>query len=135
MLLGEPVARKGEKLAEALRKVLRLESVSRAAQGGGGHGVGARGAPDAEVDAPRVQGLQNPEGLGDLQRGVVGEHDPAGAHPDPLRHARELSDQDLGRGAGDAREVVVLGQPVALVAELVGEPGKLEGVAKRMGAV
>jgi len=103
MILRKPVAREGEKLAEALRKVLRLEPVRRAAQGSSRHRVGARGAAYAEVDAPRVQSLQNPEGLSDLQRGVVREHDSAGAHPDPLRYVRSVSDHDLGCGAGDAR--------------------------------
>jgi hypothetical protein len=43
-----------------------------------------------------VQRLQYPEGLRDLQRGVVGEHDPAGADPDPLGHVRDVPDHDLG---------------------------------------
>ena len=89
-------------------------------QGSGRDRVGARGAAYAEIDASRVQSLQDPEGLGHLERGVVGEHYPPGADPDLLCHARDVPDHDLRRGAGYARQVVVLGQPVALVAEPVG---------------
>jgi hypothetical protein len=82
-----------------------------------------------------MQSLQYSEGLGYLQRGVVGEHDPAGADPDPLGHVRDVPDHDLRRGAGDAGQVVVLGEPVTLVAEPVGEPSQVKRVAKRPGAV
>ncbi len=51
--LGKPSPEK-EKLGELLRKVLRLQPVSRAAQRRGRDGVGARGAAYAKVNAPRV---------------------------------------------------------------------------------
>jgi hypothetical protein len=39
---------------------------------------------------------------------------------------RDVSDHDLRGGACDSRQVVVLGQPVPLVAKPVGEAGQLE---------
>jgi hypothetical protein len=135
VVFGKAVAREGEKLAELLREVLRPEPVPRAAQRRGRHGVSARGAPYAEVDTLWMQGLQYSEGLGHLQRGVVREHDPAGTDPDPLGHVRDVPDHDLRRGAGDAGQVVVLGEPVSLVAEPVGELSQVKRVAKRPGAV
>jgi hypothetical protein len=134
-LLRKSLAGERQEFSETLRKVLRLEHVGGAAQGRGRDGVGARGAAYAEVDALRMQCLQYAEGLGHLERGVVGEHDPPCADPDLLCHARDVPDHDLRRGAGDARQVVMLGQPVPLVAEPVGEPSKLGRVAERLGSV
>ena len=44
---------------------------------GCGHLVGAGSAPDSEIDSAWMQRLQQGELLGDCQRGVVGQHDPA----------------------------------------------------------
>jgi hypothetical protein len=84
-----------------------------------------------------MQCLQNSERLGYLERGVIGKHNSPGAHSDPLRRARDVSDHDFRSRAGDARLVVVLGRSrrVAFVAEPVGEPGQLERVAERLGSV
>ena len=51
-----------------------------------------------------------------------------------LRHAGDVADHDFRRGAGDQRRVVMLGQPVARVAELVGELREVERVAQRVRA-
>ena len=120
MILWESLAGESQEFSETLREVLCTKSVRGAAQGRGRDGVGARSAADAEIDAARMQGLQDLEGLGDLERGMVGEHDPHGADPDPLCHARDVPDHDLRCGAGDAQQIMVLGQPVALVAEPIG---------------
>ena len=49
--------------------------------------VGARRAAEPEVDAARVERLQRPELLGDHERRVVREHDPARADADRRRAA------------------------------------------------
>ncbi len=86
--------------------------------------VGARGAPHAEVDAAGVQGLQRPELLGDRQRRVVRQHDPARAEPDPFGVGGDVGDEH-GRGRrGDRVDVVVLGVPDPAVAELLGPLGE-----------
>ena len=46
---------------------------------------------------------------------------------------RDVADEHGGRGAGDARHVVVLGQPEAPVAERLDVPRQFERVAERVG--
>ena len=92
--------------------------------------VGARRAAQAEVDAARIQRRQRAELLGDLQRRVVGQHDAARADADPRGAAGDVADQHRGGGAGDARHVVVLGQPVALVTQRLGWRARSSVLAK-----
>ena len=94
--------------------------------------VGARRAAEPEVDASRVQRLERAELLGDHDRRVVREHDPAGADPDRLRAARDVGDHDGGRGARDPDGVVVLGEPEAVVAPALGVLGQVERVPERV---
>jgi hypothetical protein len=54
--------------------------------------VGARGASDAEIDPAGVQRVEHAELLGDDERLVVGQHDPA------------RPDADRGGGAGQVRD-------------------------------
>jgi hypothetical protein len=82
--------------------------------------VGPGGAAEPEVDAPRVERVERPELLGDHERRVVGQHDPACADADRVRPLGDEADRHRRRGAGDPREVVVLGQPEAVVAERLG---------------
>ena len=97
--------------------------------------IGSRRTTDAEVDASRVQRLQEGELLGDRERGVVREHDASRTDPDRPRRRREVGDQHRGRRAGDGWHVVVLGDPEAVEAELVGVPGerrrRAQGIAAR----
>ena len=80
---------------------------------------------------PGKQRLQHLEALGDHQRRVVRQHHAAGADAHARCRRRDLPDHDFGRGAGDVRQIVVLGDPVALVAETVGEPRQIERIAQR----
>jgi hypothetical protein len=97
--------------------------------------VGAGRAAEAQVDAIGIQRRQRAELLGHLQRCVVRQHDPACADADGGSTARDMADQHRGRGAGDAWHVVVLGQPVAVIAQGLGVPGQVEhvdeGIARR----
>ena len=45
---------------------------------------------------------------------------------------RDMGDDDRGGGAGDARHVVVLGEPVAVEAEALGMAGEIERVGERL---
>ncbi len=118
--LGELALEEADQLGELAREVLVGERRGRAPQGGGGDLVGPRGAPDPEVDPARVKRLQHPELLGDHQRRVVGQHHAAGADPHPLGPRRQGRRQDRRRGARDPGDVVVLGDPVAVIAEPLG---------------
>ena len=72
MILRKSCAGESQEFSETLREVLRVEPVRGAAQGRGRDGVGARSTADAEIDAARMQGLQDLEGLGDLERAWLG---------------------------------------------------------------
>ena len=50
---------------------------------------------------PGKQRLERAELLGDHERRVVRQHDPAGADADRLGAAGDVGDHDRGRGAGD----------------------------------
>ena len=97
-----------------------------------GREVGAGGAADAEVDAAGEQCAEHSERLRDLERAVVRQHDPARADADRGGGAGHVCDQHLGGGARDARGVVVLGQPVAVVAERLGGRCELDGLRERL---
>ena len=97
--------------------------------------VAARRAPHPQVDAARVHRLDHVERLGHLERAVVAQHHPARPDPDALRARRDLRDHHLRRRAGQRRRVVVLGQPVALVAQPVRQLRQGEGLPDRLRAV
>jgi len=108
--------------------------VGRAPQGGGGALVGSRRAAEAEVHPARVQGLEHAELLGDHERCVVGQHDTAGADADVSRGRGGGTDEN-GRGAARvAGHAVVLGDPVPVVAQLVGQLRQGDAVLQRLPA-
>ena len=90
-------------------------------------------AADAEVDAAGVRGLQQRELLGDGQRRVVGQHHPARAQPELRRLRGQMRDQHRRAGGRHRGHVVVLGQPVAGVAEPVGGLRELRRRRQRIG--
>jgi hypothetical protein len=55
-----------------------------------------------------MQRLERPELLGDHDRRVIRQHDPAGADADRARTRSDVRDHDGGRRTGDADRVVVL---------------------------
>src|SRR5690606_37232135 len=104
-----------------------------AAEGPGRDHVGARGPAEAEIDTAGVQRGQRAELLGNDERRVVGQHD--AARPDANRRGagRHVGDDDGRGGTGDARHVVVLGQPEAAVAERLGALRQLQRMPERVG--
>ena len=96
--------------------------------------IAPRRAAESEIDPPRKERLQRAELLGDHQRRVVGQHDAAGADADRRRAAGHVADDHRRRRAGDGRHVVVLGQPVALVAPALGVAARGRGCCETPGA-
>ncbi len=127
-------ARDREDVADVVGEALHVARRARAVQQLGDDRVAAGRAPDSEVDAAGREGLERRELLGDDERRVVGKHDAARTHPDARRAGRGRGDQHGRRRRGDGRHVVVLGEPVARVAELVGAVGEREGCRDRRGA-
>ena len=120
-------ARPGLRIAEipdqfhhVLRKTVR--PAKPAPQGPHRRLVRARRASDTQIDPARKQLGQGAKGFGHHQGGVVGQHDPARSHANCPGSGSDMADQHRRRCAGDARHVVMLGQP---------EPGK----AKRLGTL
>ncbi len=132
--VGEVVVQEARQLHELLREVVRaLVEPLRAAQGGGGGAVGAGGPAEAEVDTAGGHGLQRAELFGDDERGVVGQHDAAGAEPDALGAGGSVGQDHGRRGGGDAGHGVVLGDPVAVEAAALGELGDLDTGPQGLG--
>ena len=50
-----------------------------------------------------------------------------------LRHRRDLPDHQVGRGARHRGEIVVLGKPVADIAEAIDMARQIDAVAQRGG--
>ena len=108
-------------------------AVQGAAERARGGRVGARGPAEAQIDAPGKERRQRAELLGHLQRRVVRQHDAARADADGRRAAADVRQQH-GRGrAGDARHVVMLGEPEARVAEAFGMLRQLARAAEGVG--
>ena len=78
-----------------------------------------------------MQRGERPELLGDHERRVVREHDPARADADRARAAGDVRDHDRGGGARDAGRVVMLREPEAVVAPALRVLREVERVAQR----
>ncbi len=63
--------------------------------------------------------------VGDGQRGVVRQHDPARTDADFTRSLRDVADRHRSGGAGDPNHVVMLGEPIAMVAPALGMLGEI----------
>jgi hypothetical protein len=134
VLGGQVVVEVAEQLGELLGEVVGRGLAAVALQREHGHRIRAGRTADAQVDPPGVERAEHAEGLGHLQRAVVGQHHATAPDPRARRARRDLGDQHLGRRAREHRAAVVLGDPVAVVAELVRQLGEVERVAQRVGA-
>ncbi len=81
--------------------------------------IGARGTAQPKIDAPGEERLKGAELLGDHQRSVIGQHDPARADPDALGGRRDVLDDQCRSRGRDVRHVVVLGEPQPGIAQSV----------------
>ena len=133
MVLGQIILEVGQQLGQLLGEVIGGGLATVALEREHGQLIGAGRAAEREVDAPGVQAGQHRERLGDLERAVMGQHHAAAAHPQALGGGGDGPDQHLGAGAGQHRAAVVLGHPVAVIAERVGQPGQVERVVQRVG--
>ncbi len=131
MVRGQRAVEETDQVLHLLRHVLRA-LVFAVHQRERGARVPARRAADAQIDAPGKQGFEHAELLGDFQRTVVGQEHTARADADARGGAGDAGDENLGTGIGESRDGVVLGEPVAVVAQLFGEPGERDGFSDRL---
>ncbi len=80
----------------------------------------ARCAPQPQVDPARKERVESAELFGNLERRVVGQHDPARADSDCGSGIADMRQNDRGRSASDAIHRVMFRHPEALVAEPFG---------------
>ena len=106
-----------------------------APQRAGGRLVGSRRAAESQVDTSGKQGFQRAELLGNHQGGMVGQHDAAGPDPNPGGAGCDVADHHGGGRAGDSRHAVVLGQPVAPVAQGFRVAGQIQGIAQGLAGI
>ena len=64
---------------------------------------------------------------------MIRQHNPARTDADPGSDHRDVSDHDFWGGTRDAWNVVVFGQPIARIAELISQASQVQGVAQRLG--
>ena len=96
-----------------------------ATQGAHGRLIAARRAAKAEVDPPGVKGVQGAELLSYHQWRVVRQHHAAGPEMQGGGVGGEIANQHRGRCAGNADHIMVLRQPVAMIAARFGQPGEI----------
>jgi len=87
--------------------------------------VRAGSASEPEVDSSGKERFEGAELLGDDQRRMIRQHDAARADANRSRRASHVRDDDRRGCAGDARHVVVFGQPVAREAPPLDMLGKI----------
>jgi hypothetical protein len=85
-----------------------------------------------QIDALAVQRYQGAELLGDHQRRVIGQHHATRADAYRTGTARHVRDDHRGGRTGDARHVVMLGQPEAPVTQRFGLARQIERIAQRI---
>ena len=60
----------------------------------------------------------------------MGEHHTPGTDPQRFGRLGDVTDEDLWRRSGEPKGVVVLGNPIAVIAEGLGAYGKIDRVAQ-----
>ena len=132
-LAGALVTEIGQQLQHVVRKVFGASMI--ASQRDHRALVAARCATQTEVDTTRIQRLERTELLRDDEWRVVGQHDPACTDSNARCSSGDMTDHDRGCRTRDAGHVVMLGQPVPVVAELLRMPSEVERPAKCIGRV
>ena len=122
-----------EQVAQLLGKVIRGKGRHVPSERGRGNRVRPGCTSESEVDATGMEGLEHAELLGHDERGVIGQHHPAGTDPDRRRRRREMRDEHGRGGARDTGHVVVLGNPQASVAQTLAETRQRHRVGQRGG--
>ncbi len=98
-------------------------------------GAGSRRAAQPQVDPAGEQRIQRAELFGDLERRVVGQHDPARSDADRGGRIADMREHDRSRSPGNALHCMVFGNPEPLAARVLGRAGERgrggKGIADR----
>src|SRR5436309_13398923 len=117
MVIWKAVVEVGQQLRQLLREVVGSGSSTVALERENRHRIGSRGAANSRIDPPGEESGQDRERLRDLERTVVRKHHPAAADAQGTGGGGNRPDQRLGTGTGEHRPAMMLGDPVAVVAE------------------
>ena len=90
---------------------------------------------EPEVDPPGIERFERAELLGDHERRVVRQHDPARADPDRRRAARDMGDDDRPSRRWRSRSCCGAPRARSGVAPALGVPREVERIAQRVGGV
>jgi hypothetical protein len=123
-----------EQLGELLGEVVGRSLPSVALERERGQWIGARRAADPQVDTTGEQRREDRERLCHLERAVMGQHHSTASDADLGSSGGDRPDQRLRAGARQHWAAVMLGHPITVVAEVVGEPSEVERVSKRIDA-
>jgi hypothetical protein len=132
MVIRQRAVQVPHELPDALGEVVRARELP-ARHRVRGALVAAGRAPDAQVHAPRVECLQHAEDLGDLEGAVIGQKHPACAHAQAPGFRAQAREQHLRAGVGERGDGVVLGEPVALVAQRIRPASERQRGLDRLG--
>ena len=125
------IAHQLDHIARELRFVRRKVAAQRISR----RLVAPRRPPEPQIDPPREQGFQCSELFGDHQRRMIGQHHPARADPDGRGSRPDERQRDRGRGARDPRHRMMLGHPVARIAQRLAVLRKLQRAPKRPAGI
>jgi len=89
--------------------------------------VAAWSATKSQINAAGIKSFKGAELLSDDEGSVVGEHDAAAADADGSGCGGDVSDEDGRCRAHQALDGVMLGEPEAAVAPLLGVAGEIDG--------
>ncbi len=131
MTFRKTAALKQQQLLKAFQEVVAQARVLPDTQCIGCDRIGSRRTAKAEIDASRKQRLKHLEALRDHQRSVVRQHHAARADTDTRGDRRDLADHDFRRGTSDIGQIVMLGNPVALVTKPVRKAREIKRVTQR----
>ncbi len=120
-----------EQFIEQIRKFVARHPLHRSPQRQRRTTIGTRRAAESQVDPSRKERLQHAKIFRHAQGRVIRQHDSARAHPNAAGGARHLANHHLRRRAHDARQVVVLRQPEAMITEVVRQGAEVDGILQR----
>ena len=135
MAVGKRAVEMRDEILDLLRKMPR---VGKAAAGDGVRRarIATGRASEPEIDAAGIKRFQHAKRLGDAKRAVVGKENAASAHAHAARLRAKARKENLRTRIGERGDGVVLGEPVAVIAERIGTPRErerlLDGAARAL---
>ena len=90
-------------------------------------------ATQTQIDTPRKECVERPELFGNLEGGVIGQHDPARTDADTLRRISDMRQNHGSRTAGNALHRVVFRHPIAFAARFLGPLRQGDGGLEAFG--